>query len=90
MCVPVDDVKVVPVVPLTDDVVTAVDRFLEHGVQDVLHLILCVYNIKQQENENVYLNMQSRNLHISVGNRGHEINWIMSLITEFHPALSNM
>jgi|LakMenEpi03Aug12_release.lakeMendotaPanAssembly.Ray.scaffolds.fasta_scaffold3202683_1 hypothetical protein len=42
MCVPVDDVKVVPVVPLTDDVVTAVDRFLEHGVQDVLHLVLCV------------------------------------------------
>ena len=37
---PVDDVKVVPVVSLTYDVVTALHSLLEHGVQHVLNLVL--------------------------------------------------
>lgn len=38
--IPINDIKVVSIVALTDDVVATVDYPLEHGVQDVLHLIL--------------------------------------------------
>ena len=37
---PVDDVKVISIISLSDDVVATVHGPLEHGVQDLLHLFL--------------------------------------------------